>query len=181
MKCRACDHFTIESTVIANVEYFTCGSCGECTEIDLTPKSLEIEVLFRKGDERTHESYSSNFIIDGIDLLNTLVESEYTHNDFLGCFTRGWDKLNLHSKKQLLLLEKAEMDSGRCLIYICPECADVGCGAYGCHIKKDGDFYIWENFAYENGYEEPRIIEGVGPYRFKASEYKSAIEFANAL
>jgi hypothetical protein len=73
------------------------------------------------------------------------------------------------------------MDSGRRLIYVCPECADVGCGAYGCHITKEGDFYVWGGFAYENGYEELYLIEGVGPYRFLASEHKKVIDLAYAL
>jgi hypothetical protein len=178
MKCNNCNQLITESSVIDNIEYFLCGDCGDCIEIDLNPKNLSLDILHRKDSGNTHESYSSNFIIGGSPLLDILSKNEGGHSDFLGCFARGWDKLNEHSKKQLLLLTTPEMDSGRSLIYVCPECADVGCGAYGCKIKKENGFYIWENFAYENGYEDPQVIGGVGPYRFEISEYEEVIHRA---
>jgi len=171
----------MESTVIENVGYFICPACGDCVEIDLSPKKISLGILHRKGNGNTQESYSSNFIVGESSLLETLSKHAGVHSDFLGCFARGWDKLNAHSKKQLLLLASPEMESGRSLIYVCPECADVGCGAYGCKIKKEDGFYVWESFAYENGYEDPQIIYGVGPYRFEISEYENLIERANEL
>jgi hypothetical protein len=181
MKCSDCNQLITASSVIDNVEYFICESCGECAENNFNPNILSLDVLYRKGSGNTRESYSSNFSIDGVPLLKMLIRFEGDNIDFLGCFARGWDKLNEHSKKQLLLLELPEMDSGRCLIYLCPECADVGCGAYGCIVKKDEDFYVWESFAYENGRENPQIIEGVGSYKFKASEYEKIISRAYEL
>jgi hypothetical protein len=181
MKCSDCNQFILESSVIDNIEYFTCGNCGNCTEIDINPKKLNFSILHRKGSDNTRESFSSDFVVGELSLLDILSKSEGGHSDFLGCFARGWDKLNLHSKKQLLLLSAPEIDSGRRLIYVCPECADVGCGAYGCEIKKEGGFYIWEKFAYENGYEEPHIIDGVGPYRFEILDYEKTIHRASEL
>jgi hypothetical protein len=108
MKCKACQQFITESTVIANVEYFTCGLCGGCAEIDFNPKSLSFDVLFHKNSENTYESYSSKFIIDGIDLLKLVTKSDDIHSNFIGCFARGWSQLNEHSKKQLLLIDAPE-------------------------------------------------------------------------
>jgi hypothetical protein len=181
MKCSDCNQLFIESAAIGNVEYFTCSNCGNCVEIDKTPKNLNFEIIHRKGSDNTHESFSSNFMVGELSLLDILSKNEAGHSDFLGCFARGWDKLNKHSKNQLLLLSAPEMESGRRLIYVCPECADVGCGAYGCEIKKENGFYVWENFAYENGYEEPQIIDGVGPYKFEILEYEKIIHCASEL
>lgn len=181
MKCSNCNKFIKESSVIGSVEHFVCPGCGGVIEIDLNPKKLSFDILHRKGSDNSHESYSSNFIVDESPLLNILSKNQGGHADYLGCFARGWDKLNEHSKRQLLLLEAPEMDSGRRLIYVCPECADVGCGAYGCKIRKEGGFYIWESFAYENGYEEPQVIVGVGPFRFEISEYEEVIDRAYKL
>ncbi|UBO72334.1 hypothetical protein [Aeromonas rivuli] len=175
MKCSSCNKFIKESSVFGSVEYFVCPDCGNCIEIDLSSKKLRLDILHRKGSDNTHESYSSNFIVDESSLLHILSINYGRHADYLGCFARGWDKLNEHSKRQFLLLEAPEMESGRRLIYVCPECADVGCGAYGCKMKKEGRFYVWESFAYENGYEEPQIIAGVGPFRFDISEYEEVI------
>ena len=178
MKCSSCNKFIKESSVIGSVEHFVCPDCGDCIEIDLNPKKLSLGILHRKGSDNTRESYSSNFTVDESPLLAVLSKNQGGHADYLGCFARGWDKLNEHSKRQLLLLEAPEMVSGRRLIYVCPECADVGCGAYGCKISKEGRFYIWESFAYENGYEAPQVIVGVGPFLFDISEYEEVIDRA---
>ncbi|CAI3806385.1 hypothetical protein [Rheinheimera sp. MM224] len=181
MKCSSCNKFIKESSVIDSVEYFVCPDCGNCVDLDLKPQKLSLHILHRKGCDNTHESYSSGFIVDESPLLDILSNNQGEHADYLGCFARGWDKLNEHSKRQLLLLEAPKMVSGRRLIYVCPECADVGCGAYGCIIRKEDNVYIWESFAYENGYEEPQVLVGVGPFRFEISEYEQVIDRAYKL
>lgn len=146
---------------------------------------LDFQIKHREGSEENgvivHESYSSDFTIDEKSLLDELVSKAGGHNDFMGCFARGWDNLNKHSLRQLLLQEPPETESGRSLIYVCPECADIGCGTYGCKISKVGEEYIWSQFAYENGYEEPELIKDIGPFRFSATEYKNVVNRAFAL
>ena len=145
---------------------------------------LNFKVLFRKGSANgciVHESYSCDFIIDGVSLLDMIVENAGGHKDFMGCFARGWHNMNEHSLRQLLLQDNPETESGRSLIYVCPECADIGCGAYGCKITKSGDAYTWSDFAYENGYEEPQIVDGIGPFEFNEENYEAVIKAAYAL
>jgi hypothetical protein len=146
---------------------------------------LDFNILFRKGSEQNgcvvHESHSCDFTINGESLLCILGRETGGHNDFLGCFARGWDNLNNHSLKQLLLKAEPETDSGRSLVYVCPECADIDCGAYGCRITKSDTAYIWSDFAYENGYEDPQPILGVGPFEFSVKNYELVMESAYAL
>lgn len=146
---------------------------------------LDFKIIYRPGSEsggcKVHESYSCDFTIDGISLLETIINATGGYKGFLGCFARGWANLNEHSMKQLLLRESPETESGRSLIYVCPECADIGCGAYCCKITKSGDTYVWSDFAYENGYEEPYPIEGLGPFEFSADNYEKVIGKAYAL
>jgi hypothetical protein len=146
---------------------------------------LDFNIHFRKGLEENgcvvHESHSCDFTIDGESLLNMLVDKAGGHKDYLGCFARGWENLNNHSLKQLLLKEAPETETGRSLIYVCPECADIGCGAYGCRIGKVNNTYVWSNFAYENGYEDPQVIDGLGPFTFSVENYESVIQAAYAL
>ena len=40
--------------------------------------------------------------------------------------------------------------------------------------------FTWDSFAYENGYEEPQIIEGVGSFTFEKHAYEAAINDAAA-
>jgi hypothetical protein len=110
-----------------------------------------------------------------------LVASPGTGIPLIIIASRNWDSLNNHSKRQLLKLETPETESGRSLIYVCPECADIGCGAFGCKITKKDGIYIWSDFAYENGYEDPKLIQGIGPFDFKEKEYENVIEEAFAL
>lgn len=181
MICRNCGESLRGSTVIDKVEYFVCSSCGEVIEVDINIKQLGFNILHRKESKGIHESYSSDFTIDGKSLLTTLVTKADGHRDFLGCFAKGWDNLNKHSLKQLLLEQPPETESGRSLIYVCPECADIGYGAYGCKISKVGEEYIWSQFAYENGYEEPQPIRNIGPFKFTATEYENVVKRAFAL
>lgn len=181
MKCRSCGESLKESSVIDKSEYFVCPACGEVIEIDLSPKVLGLNILHRERSNNAHESYSSDFTINVKSLLAYLVSNGGGHSDFLGCFARNWDNLNKHSLKQLLLQAPPETESGRSLIYVCPECADIGCGAYGCKITKIGEEYIGSDFAYENGYEEPELIHGIGPFKFSVTEYEALVNRAFSL
>ena len=40
---------------------------------------------------------------------------------------------------------------------------------------------LGSDFAYENGYEEPDLIEGLGPFEFSADNYEKVIGEAYAL
>ena len=146
---------------------------------------FNLKILYRKGSNEngitTQESYSSDFTIENQSLLMLLTKAGSDQPDYLGCFARGWEKLNKHSLDQLLLNEPPETESGRSLIYVCPECADIGCGAYGCKIKLVNDKYIWSDFAYENGYEDPELLNDVGPFEIEASEYRSVVYSAYEL
>lgn len=99
----------------------------------------------------------------------------------MGCFVKGFAKPTAKAVAMLVSQALPNSESGRVLLYICPECGDIGCGAYSVRIEKTDTGYSWGDFAYENGYEEPHIIEGVGPFFFERSAYESAISRAAAL
>lgn len=78
----------------------------------------------------------------------------------------------------LLLQTGAPLPGGRFVLYGCPECADLACGAVTAVIERDGDDYVWRDFAWQtdthadlefNGYH------GVGPFRFHGPEYRAAL------
>jgi hypothetical protein len=137
--------------------------------------------FFKRNEEKSnkiirHGVETIDFIIDSKPLLNILVnKSNGGHNDYMGCFSKGWDKLNNDSKNKLLLKKEPDTTDGRTAIYVCPECADIGCGAYCCKIEKTNELYIWKDFAYENGYEDAIIIDKIGPYYFDKKDYEELI------
>ncbi|MFJ3863031.1 oxidoreductase [Streptomyces nigra] len=80
--------------------------------------------------------------------------------------------------RSLLLEADAPLPGGRYVIYGCPDCADLACGAVTAAIARDGDDYIWRDFAWQtdehadlqlNGYH------GIGPFRFRGDEYRDAL------
>ncbi|QVW26707.1 hypothetical protein KJF94_14715 [Pseudomonas hormoni] len=74
-----------------------------------------------------------------------------------------------------------KLSGDRVLLYLCPECGDIGCGAYSVQTQESDEHFIRDLFAYENGYEEPRIIKGIGPFTFEKQSYEAAITGASAL
>lgn len=127
------------------------------------------------------ERLSADFVVDGQSLLQCLVEADGGHADFMGCLARGFPEQNAKTVSALLVQQPPQTESGRVLLYICPECGDIGCGAYSARVVEIDSGYLWESFAYENGYEEARLIEGVGPFLFDRGAYESAIRTAAAL
>ncbi|MGP4007103.1 oxidoreductase [Streptomyces sp. 4N124] len=80
--------------------------------------------------------------------------------------------------RSLMLETDAPLPGGRYVIYGCPECEDLGCGAVTAVIEKEGDDYIWRDFAWQT--EEYADLElngyhGIGPFRFHGAEYRTAL------
>ncbi|NEB76413.1 oxidoreductase [Streptomyces sp. SID14478] len=82
--------------------------------------------------------------------------------------------------KSLLLEAEAPLPQGRYVIYGCPECEGLECGAVTAVIEHgdDGDDYVWRDFAWQT--EEQADLElngyhGIGPFRFHGAEYRAAL------
>ncbi|RMX08134.1 hypothetical protein D8I35_03140 [Corticibacter populi] len=145
---------------------------------------LSYKLLVRPGSTgstSTTARTSADFHIDGESLLRTIVKQHGGHGDFMGALVRGYPESQADVARQLTLQGAPESDSGRVLLYICPECGDIGCGAYSVKVSRDQRTYTWGDFAYENGYENPRLLETVGPFVFEAIQYETAVESASAL
>lgn len=138
-------------------------------------------VFHRIGGSGVRESFSCDFTVNGHSLLKMLekLSRDQQKSDLIGCFIAGMPK-DLQKQKHLQLLCQAPPDttSGRIMLYVCPECADLGCGAYTLRIDKENGHYKWFDFAYENGYENPVEIPHTGVFLFEAITYEKAIEDA---
>ncbi|WP_330336685.1 oxidoreductase [Streptomyces sp. NBC_00557] len=80
--------------------------------------------------------------------------------------------------RALLLEAEPPLPDGRFVIYGCPECADLACGAVTAVIRRDGEDYIWRDFAWqtdEHADLELNGYHGIGPYRFRGAEYRAAL------
>jgi hypothetical protein len=144
---------------------------------------LSSVLLARLGSQETGATrqarVSADFHVDGMSLLGLL--SSAGAADLMGALVQGFAEPNAAVVDQLLLRAAPASPSGRVLLYICPECGDLACGAYSARVAKSGGSYVWSEFAYENGYEEPEPIPAVGPFCFQAEQYESAVLSACAL
>jgi len=122
---------------------------------------------------------SVDFVVDDVSLLAQLVGAGGGHGDFMGCFVRGFEIENTKKKVQLSEALKPDTNEGRYLLYICPECGDIGCGAYGAKLRLSSTTAEWYDFAYENGREPGRAVS-VGPFTFARADYVAALELAGA-
>jgi hypothetical protein len=133
----------------------------------------------RFGSRKTRREYL-DFVIDGKSLFDTLGE-----NDRVG-FMADWP--NPHSVDELLPEGPSELppevrDAQRRLLYTCPECGDVYCGAMTAVVVGDDDRIVWKQFAnlYWDWFEdrgavfETEQFEHIGPFYFDRRQYVNAL------
>ena len=147
--------------------------------------SLGFNFLLRKASSfnglSTQSRVSVDFLVDETSLLHKLTKDDGDHKDYMGCFVHGFPEANLAKRTTLLAASPAETEDGRFLLYVCPECGDIGCGAYAVKVRMTQGIVEWSEFAYVNGYEPARFIESVGPFQFKPEEYQSVITLSSEM
>lgn len=137
---------------------------------------MQLELIWRirsGGGGRTEQRYL-DFVIDG-QSLGTLLHC----GDMIGCL--GWGRLVYEAEMAdvLLLKKPSPLETGRVMLYVCPECGDIGCGAITALVEQTEDYFVWRDFGYENDYdpELPGLTEyiEVGPFRFGKAEYQQVL------
>ncbi|KUO06340.1 hypothetical protein [Streptomyces caeruleatus] len=129
--------------------------------------------VLANGDYQVHRDFV-DFIVDGRPLLFQLSDL-----DAVSPLASDVPPAIFTAQVRSLLLEaEAPLPGGRYVIYGCPDCEDLACGAVTALIDKDGDDYIWRDFAWqtdEHADLELNGYHGIGPFRFRATEYRSAL------
>jgi hypothetical protein len=125
------------------------------------------------GAYQVHRDFV-DFIVDGRPLLFQLSDL-----DAVSPLAADVPPAIFTAQVRSLLLDAApSLPGGRQVIYGCPECADLACGAVTAVIERDGDDYVWRDFAWQT--EERADLElngyhGIGPFRFRGEEYRTAL------
>ncbi|MEB8339700.1 oxidoreductase [Streptomyces endophyticus] len=150
----------------------------DCASFGLAP-AMRAGGVLADGDYQVHRDFV-DFIVDGRPLLFQL-------SDLDAVSPLASDippAIFAHHVKRLLLEAEAPLPGGRCVIYGCPECEGIECGAVTAVIERDGEgdegdgAYVWRDFAWQtdervdlelNGYH------GIGPFRFRAGEYRAVL------
>ena len=124
------------------------------------------------GANQTPREYF-DFLVSGKS-LKTLLNIETA--DYITLF--GWgtnQEYDRHILNVFRLKEKPQLATGRAMIYVCPECGDIDCGAITATIKDFGDRIIWSDFGYETDYGGlTENYDQVKPIEFERASYFAA-------
>ncbi|MGW3417078.1 oxidoreductase [Streptomyces phaeochromogenes] len=129
--------------------------------------------VLANGDYQAHRDFV-DFIVDGRPLLYQLSDL-----DAVSPLASDVPPAIFTAQVRSLLLEAdAPLEGGRYVIYGCPECEDLGCGAVTAAIERHGDDYVWRDFAWqtdEHADLERNGYHGIGPFLFHGEEYRAAL------
>ncbi|MEU0755472.1 oxidoreductase [Streptomyces albogriseolus] len=129
--------------------------------------------LLAGGDFQVHRDFV-DFVVDGRPLL-------YRLSDLDAVSPLASDvppSLFTAQVRGLLLETGAPLPDGRYVVYGCPECEELACGAVTAVIERDGEDVIWRDFAWQTGAHadlERDGYHGMGPFRFRGAEYRAAL------
>ena len=87
-------------------------------------------------DELGIGGHPRGFVIDGRPLRELV---ELGGNIYVPDYTRA-----------LLLREPSPLSSGRVPLYVCSQCADLGCGAIAVRVTAIDDSIVWSDFAIDS-------------------------------
>jgi hypothetical protein len=113
--------------------------------------------------------YTDYYIGDArlLDLLNISDSGMVTPFD--------WPRPDFHTVtvEELALAREPALPTGRCQLYVCPTCADIGCGAITVRVEAKANWIIWRDIAYEDEHG-PRLDEypDLGLFYFHANAYR---------
>ncbi|MFB6706710.1 oxidoreductase [Streptomyces sp. NPDC056333] len=126
------------------------------------------------GDHQVHRDFM-DFIVDGRPLLFQL-----TDLDAVSPLASDVPPAIFTTHVRRLLLEaEAPLADGRYVIYGCPECESLGCGAVTAVIERDGADIVWRDFAWQTHETvdlERSGYHGTGPFRFDGFQYRQELE-----
>jgi len=121
--------------------------------------------------ECEHNTDFYDIVIDGLSLYG--IFKEY---DFISVFSQEYDEQILENIKKNFLLESpfdSELEDGRYFLFVCPMCADLGCGAVTVRIQQEQERIVWSDFRYED-HQTSRPLD-MNTYRFDRKEYAERI------
>ncbi|WP_262705448.1 MULTISPECIES: oxidoreductase [Streptomyces] len=126
------------------------------------------------GAYQTHRDFL-DFVVDGRPLLGRIADL-----DAVSPLAADIGPSALAEQVRWLLLEtEAPLEGSRFVLYGCPECEGLECGAVTAVIERDGPDVVWRDFVRQTG-ETPDVerdgYHDLGPYRFHGEQYRTALK-----
>lgn len=135
--------------------------------------SLQLNNDIRLGGPNRTERHYLDFNVSGISLKKILGIEDADYITLFGWGSnRDYDRhiLNVFRMKQ-----RSKLETGRIMLYVCPECGDIDCGAITADIMDFGAAIVWRDFGYETGYGGiTEKYTGIAPIEFDRQSYFAA-------
>ncbi|MEU6818519.1 oxidoreductase [Streptomyces sp. NPDC046860] len=135
--------------------------------------ATRVGAVLADGGHQVHRDFV-DFVVDGRPLLLRLSDLDAVSPLALDLPPGALDA----RVRDLLLESEPPLPGGRFVLYDCPECADLGCGAVTAVIERDGEDFRWRDFAWQTGEQvdlERDGYHGTGPFRFHGPAYRAAL------
>jgi hypothetical protein len=86
-------------------------------------------------------------------------------------------RLSIGEARALLGLEPSELANGRVVLYVCPSCGDLGCGAVTARVERTAQTVAWSDFGWDVGCDddEDEIRFPGGPFVFDRDQYDAEL------
>ncbi len=122
-------------------------------ERDVRLPDGRIPSLSKDGFTKTPVSYR-DYTVDGIRLIEYLGVSEPQLLDDVGVIQDDWRIETVAAIKRLLGEAPGDLPDGRVSLYVCPECADLGCGAVTATITREPETVTWRAIGIQKDCED---------------------------
>jgi hypothetical protein len=144
----------------------------------MQPSTLQLALMHRVGGSSAgggtrKERWTFDFLVDGRSLAELLGVDQ---RDLVGRLDRDDREANVQSVRVLTGDATPDFGADRVMLFVCPECGDLGCGAITAALRSDGDALTWSDFKFEYNYDEASIgFPQVGPFTFAARAYRRVL------
>ena len=137
--------------------------------------TLQLALIHRvgvsSGGSTWEERWTFDFLVDGHSLADLVGAAA---RDLVGRLDRDHPDRNARSVRVLTRDAAPDLGDDRVMLYVCPECGDLGCGAITAALRAEADTITWSEFKHENDYDDSMTtsIRDVGPFTFAAEAYR---------
>jgi hypothetical protein len=136
---------------------------------------LDFALLHHAGSSPARSRSSFDFLINGQSL-----RAKIAGYDLCGRLSSELSRSqNLQTVEVLTGERPADLGDDRIILMVCPECGDIGCGAFTCRLSREDQAYVWSDFAFENDYDregaDRASFRDFGPYVFAPVQYRDAL------
>ena len=120
-----------------------------------------------------------DWIVDDVSLRELVDPAFDTTFDLVGWLDDAWSAGAVEALRRLLGEAPPDLPSGRTSLYVCPECADLGCGAVTAAVRFDRTTVMWSDVGWETDYD-PDMAEpaSLAPLVFDRTEYEQTLRAA---